>query len=92
LKFEHFESLRIDSNKCDLRIATTAAIIMGILAAIFNMVTKTHKQFRSAPMPSKKITRHFQIAFVTITFLMWEKPYISIFIEIGALRNFTHDY
>jgi hypothetical protein len=21
---------------------------------------------------------------------MWEKPYISIFIEIGALRNFTH--
>jgi hypothetical protein len=36
------------------------------------------------------ITRHFQIAFVTITFLMWEKPYISIFVEIGALRNFTH--
>jgi hypothetical protein len=21
---------------------------------------------------------------------MWEKPYISIFIEIGALQNFTH--
>jgi predicted DNA-binding protein with PD1-like motif len=21
---------------------------------------------------------------------MWEKPYISIFVEIGALRNFTH--
>jgi hypothetical protein len=29
----------------------------------------------------------FQIAFVTITFFMWEKPYISIFVEIGALRN-----
>jgi hypothetical protein len=41
---------------------------------------------------SKKITRHFQIAFVTngMTFLKWEKPYISIFVEIGALRNFTH--
>jgi hypothetical protein len=35
---------------------------------------------------SKKITRHFQIAFVTITFLMWEK----FLVEIGALRNFTH--
>jgi hypothetical protein len=21
---------------------------------------------------------------------MWEKPYISIFVQIGALRNFTH--
>jgi hypothetical protein len=21
---------------------------------------------------------------------MWEKPYISIFVEIGAVRNFTH--
>jgi hypothetical protein len=21
---------------------------------------------------------------------VWEKPYISIFIEIGAFRNFTH--
>jgi hypothetical protein len=21
---------------------------------------------------------------------MWEKPYISIFVETGALRNFTH--
>jgi hypothetical protein len=21
---------------------------------------------------------------------MWEKPYISIFVEIGALPNFTH--
>jgi hypothetical protein len=31
---------------------------------------------------------HF--AFVTITFLMWEKPCISIFVEIGALQNLTH--
>jgi hypothetical protein len=22
--------------------------------------------------------------------ILWEKPYISIFVEIGALRNFTH--
>jgi hypothetical protein len=21
---------------------------------------------------------------------MWEKPYISIFVEIGTLQNFTH--
>jgi hypothetical protein len=33
---------------------------------------------------------YFQIAFVTIPFLMWEKPYISICVEIRALRNFTH--
>jgi hypothetical protein len=31
---------------------------------------------------SKKITCHFEIAFVTVTFLMWEKPYISIFVEM----------
>jgi hypothetical protein len=30
------------------------------------------------------------MAFVTIAFLMWEKAYISIFVEIGALQNFTH--
>jgi hypothetical protein len=39
-----------DSDKCDLKIAAIAAIIIGILAAIFNMVAKTHKQFRSDPM------------------------------------------
>jgi hypothetical protein len=53
-------------------MAVIAAIMVAILAAIFNMVAKTHKQFRSATM------------------LMREKPYISIFVEIGALRNFTH--
>jgi hypothetical protein len=26
------------------------------------------------------------LAFVAITFLMWEKPYISIFVEIGAFQ------
>jgi hypothetical protein len=46
-------------------MAAIAAIMVAILAAIFNMV-------------------------VTITFLMWEKPYILIFVEIGALQNFTH--
>ena len=50
LTFRRFWPEECDSNKCDLRIAAIAAIIMGILAAIFNMVTKTHKQFRSAPM------------------------------------------
>ena len=32
----------------------------------------------------------YRKSFVTITFLMWEKPYISIFVEVGALRNFMH--
>jgi hypothetical protein len=50
LIFRRFWPEECDSNKCDLRIAAIAAIIMGILAVIFNMVTKTHKQFRSAPM------------------------------------------
>jgi hypothetical protein len=50
LIFRRFWPEECDSNKCDLRIAAIAAIIIGILAAIFNMVTKTHKQFRSAPM------------------------------------------
>jgi hypothetical protein len=50
--------------------------------------------------PSNKIMKKFHVfvtifklfktagahlAFVAITFLMWEKPYISIFVEIGAL-------
>jgi ABC-type nitrate/sulfonate/bicarbonate transport system permease component len=29
---------------------SNAAIMVAILAAIFNMVAKTHKKFRSAPM------------------------------------------
>jgi hypothetical protein len=33
-----------------LKSAAIAAIMVAILAAIFNMVAKTHKQFRSAPM------------------------------------------
>ena len=47
LIFRRFWSEECDSDKCDLKIA---AIIMGILAAIFNMIAKTHKQFRSALM------------------------------------------
>ena len=31
-------------------MAAVAAIILAILAAIFNMVAKTHTKFRSAPM------------------------------------------
>jgi hypothetical protein len=51
-----------------------AAIMVDILAAIFNMVTKTHNTFRSAPFGSHlkngyQNDRHFEIALVTITFL-----------------------
>jgi hypothetical protein len=31
-------------------MAAIAAIMVAILAAIFNIVAKTHKKFRSAPM------------------------------------------
>jgi hypothetical protein len=31
-------------------MAAIAAIMVAILAAIFNMVAKTHKEFRSVPM------------------------------------------
>jgi hypothetical protein len=53
---------------------------------------RSHKTGLRTCVPVKKITRHFQIAFVTITFLMWEKPYISIFVQNcthfgGHLRN-----
>jgi hypothetical protein len=41
-----------DSDKCDLKMAI-AAIMVAILAAIFNMVAKTHKQFRNAPITKK---------------------------------------
>ena len=50
LIFRRFWPQECDCDKCDLKIAAIAAIIIGILAAIFNMVAKTHKQFRSAPM------------------------------------------
>jgi hypothetical protein len=44
-------------------MAAIAAIMVAILAAIFNMVAKTHKQFRSTPMlqlQRKLIFRVFQ--------------------------------
>jgi hypothetical protein len=34
-------------------MAAIAAIMVAILAAIFNMVAKTHKQFRNAPITKK---------------------------------------
>jgi hypothetical protein len=37
-------------DKCDLKMAAIAAIMVAILTAIFNMVAKTHNKFRSAPM------------------------------------------
>jgi hypothetical protein len=36
---------KYDSDKCDLKMAAIAAIMVAILAPIFNMVAKTHKQF-----------------------------------------------
>ena len=47
---DDFRPEEFDSDKCDLRMAAIAAIMVAMLAAIFNMVAKTHKQFRSAPM------------------------------------------
>jgi hypothetical protein len=47
---EDFRPEECESDKCDLKMAAIAAIMMAILAAIFNMVSKTHTTFRSAPM------------------------------------------
>jgi hypothetical protein len=44
---EDFRPEECDSDKCDLKMA---AIMVAILAVIFNMVAKTHTKFRSAPM------------------------------------------
>ena len=44
---EDFRPEECDSDKCDLKMA---AIMVAILAAIFNMVAKTHNKFRSAPI------------------------------------------
>ena len=46
LILEDFRPEECDSDKCDLKMVAIAAIF----AAIFNMVAKTHKKFRSAPM------------------------------------------
>ena len=50
LIFRRFLPEECDSDTCDLKMVVIAAIMVAILAAIFNMVAKTHKQFRSAPM------------------------------------------
>ena len=47
---EDFLPEECDSDKYNLKMAAIAAIMVAILAAIFNMVAKTQKQFRSAPM------------------------------------------
>ena len=47
---EDFRPEECDSDKSDLKMAAIAAIMVAILAAIFNIVAKTHKKFRSAPM------------------------------------------
>ena len=44
---EDFRPEECDSDKCDLKMAV---IMVAILAAIFNMVAKTHNKFRSAPI------------------------------------------
>ena len=50
LYLEDFRPEECDGDKCDLKMAAIAAIMVAILAAIFNMVAKTPKKFRSAPM------------------------------------------
>jgi hypothetical protein len=45
LIFRRFLPEECDSDKSDLKMAAIAAIMVAILAAIFNMVAKTHTQF-----------------------------------------------
>ena len=73
-------NLRSHNTRCCLIEVVTKA---GLTVSTFLLAHHIHKNMCT----SKKITHHFQIAFVTITFLMWEKPYISIFAEIGTLKN-----
>ena len=47
---EDFQPEECDSDKCNLKMAAISAIMVAILAAIFNMVAKTHKFFRNAPI------------------------------------------
>jgi len=47
---EDFRPEECDSDKCNLKMAAIAAIMGAILTASFDMVVKTHKKFRSAPM------------------------------------------
>ena len=56
---EKFRPEECDSNKCDLKMVAIAAIMVAILAAIFNMVAKTHKKFRSAQSPMLQLQRKF---------------------------------
>ena len=54
---EDFRPEECDSDKCDLKMA---AIMVAILAAIFNMVAKTHNKFRSAPISTKFQQKRFE--------------------------------
>jgi flagellar biosynthesis protein FlhB len=51
LYLEDFLPEECDSDKCDLKMAAIAAIMVAILAAIFNMVAKTHKTFQHYHIP-----------------------------------------
>ena len=50
---EDFRPEECDSDKCDLKMVAIAAIMVAILAAIFNMVVKTHTFFRNALITKK---------------------------------------
>ena len=50
---EDFRPEECDSDKCDLKMAAIAAIMVAILAAIFNLVVKTHNIFRNALITKK---------------------------------------
>ena len=54
----YLEDLRpeeCDSDKYNLKMVTIAAIMVTILAAIFNMVAKTHKNIWNAPITKKRV-------------------------------------
>ena len=61
------KNLRSHNTRCCLIEVVTKA---GLTVSTFLLVHHIHKNMCT----SKKITCHFQIAFVTITFLMWENP------------------
>ena len=50
---EDFRPVECDSDKCDLKMAAIAAIMVAISAAIFNMAAKTPKKIWNAPITKK---------------------------------------
>jgi hypothetical protein len=65
------QNLRSHNTRCCLIEVVTKA---GLTVSTFLLAHHIHKNMCT----SKKITRHFQIAFVTITFLMWEKFWLKL--------------